>query len=1000
MTRPETQPGRKVAMSAKHRKEPDIETAGKEPAGAEPQEAPEPLDEQATLEAEGPREGADLAIVGIGASAGGLQALTEFFGQMPPDSGMAFVVVQHLAPRSQSLLPDLLSRQTTMQVYVAEEDAHVVPNTVYVIPPARDLTIHDGVLHLQQRDGPDELHLPIDLFFRSLAESQGAAGVGMILSGAGADGTLGLRAIKENGGLTIVQEPSSAEQASMPRSAIETGLVDYILPPAEMPDVLLNYAAHLRDEHLVPHVTGVDEVGALQRILTVIRTRTGHDFGLYKRSTVLRRIQRRMLLRQVETLGDYAQLLRRDPEEVHSLFQELLISVTEFFRDRDAFDVLKERALVELLEERAADDPLRVWVPGCATGEEAYSIAILIQESLDARQVRVPVKIFATDVDENAIERARLGRYPHTIAVDVSAHRLERFFVRAEDEYQVVDAIRGMVVFAPQSITKDPPFSHLDLISCRNLLIYMEPDLQRRVLGILEYALKPGGFLFLGSSESLAERSVHFEAVDRKWRIYRRQAGRTDAYILPDLAGLSQIPRGEPSAPGPPQRAATRHAVERLLLENHLPPSLIVDPEGEILFTYGRIGRYLEPVAGQTGPWDVMRVMREGLRVFLVTAIRRAGSEGRAIRDEAFRYDANGHSEYVDVGVTPLRGPGIGDLLLVTFQEPRLTSGLPAERAPEVSPSEREAELENVLESTRQYLQATIEELQSSNEEIRSTNEELQSANEELQTAQEETQSMNEELATVNSQLETKLEELQTVNDDMSNLLTSIDVGIVFLDRNLSIRRFNQAITRIVNLIPGDVGRPIGHISSSLTGVDWIAAAQRVFESLVPHQQEMQDEEGRWYWMRIQPYRTTEDAIGGVVLTFTDITAQKEVEEALRGAQAFAEEVVDTVRQPLLVLDSNLRVQRANRTFYQTFQVQPAVTEGVLVYDLPNHQWDIPRLRELLEEIIPQNTVVEGFEMEYQSQEAGCRRMVLNGRRIAGGDGRPDLILLALEEKE
>ncbi|HSJ53198.1 MAG TPA: CheR family methyltransferase, partial [Anaerolineae bacterium] len=608
------------------------------------------------------------------------------------------------------------------------------------------------------------------------------------------------------------------------------------------------------------------------------------------------------------------------------------------------------------------------------------------------------------DIDDRAVEKARRGFYPHTIAAHVPAQRLDRYFVPADGDYQVAETIRKMVVFATQSIIKDAPFSHIDLVSCRNLMIYLEPDLQRAVLSMLAYALRTGGYLLLGTSETPVQSApLYFETIDHKWRIYRRLEGRVALGAMPALPGGGRAPIGPPGEPATARQGMVHQAVERFLLENHLPPCLVVDREGQILFIYGRTGRYLEPAAGQAGAWHVVRLMRDGLRVPLSTAIHRAASEGRAVSVPGIRFELEGHVEDADVSVTPLDQPAIlKGLFLVVLEERR---PLPA---PAVTPQlevagpegsrQREAELEKELHAAREYLQSTVEELQSANEEARSTNEELQSANEELRTAQEEAQSVNEELATLNVELRTKLDELQVANDDMKNLLGGVNVGILFLDRHFRVRRFNRAVTRVINLMPGDVGRPVAHISSRLRETDWLPAAHLVFESLRPHQEEVESDDEQWYSMHIQPYRTAEDAIDGVVVTFGDITAQKKVEQALRYAQALAQQVVETVRQPLIVLDGDLRVDQANPAFYQTFDIKPEETEGRLLYDLGNRQWDIPRLRELLETIIPEDSVLAGFTVDHEFEGVGCRHLVLNARRLDARDGRPDLILLAIEE--
>jgi two-component system CheB/CheR fusion protein len=943
-----------------------------------------------------------LVVVGIGASAGGLTPLTEFFGHMPAGSGLAFVVIQHLSPHGQSLLPDLLARHTTMEVRAAEEGMRIAPDAVYVIPPAQDLVLRGGLLHLQERHGPGDLHLPIDIFFRSLAEESGVASVGIILSGAGADGSLGLRAIKEHGGLAMAQAPDTAEQTSMPHHAIETGVVDYVLPPADMPDVLLNYAAHLQAGELLPRVASDSEARALKTILAVLRARTGHDFSLYRQSSILRRVQRRMLLCRIEELSEYARYLHRNPDESQILIRELLIGVTEFFRDPEAFEAVREKVLPDLLGtgNRAHDDPLRVWVPACATGEEAYSLAILIREYLDETKQQVPVQIFATDIDDRAVEKARRGIYAVNVATQVSRECLERFFVPVDRDYQVVEGVRKMVVFASQSVTKDPPFSRIDLVSCRNFLIYLEPELQRAVMAVFAYALKPGGYLLLGTSETSALSTPYFEAVDRKWRIYHRLEGRAELGAMALLSASGRVTLDLPGEAAVPRQGVSHQVVERFLLENHLPPCLVVDREGQVVFLYGRLGRYLEPAGGHAGAWHVVRLMREALRMPLITAIRRAASEGAPVYLQDVRFELEGHTESIDVSVLPLDHViALKGLLLVILKEPRpAPDALPPATGAEAGSRQREVELERELQAAREYLQSTVEELQSAYEEARSNNEELQSANEELVTAQEEAQSVNEELATLNSQLRTKLDELHVVNNDLANLLAGVDVGILFLDRQFRVRRFNQAVTRVINLMPGDTGRPVAHIASRLREADWLAAARLVFDSLIPHQEEVEDDDGQWYSMYIQAYRTSEDAIDGVVVTFSNITAQKQVEQALRRSQALAEEVVETVRQPLLVLDGALRVRQANRAFYRTFAVKPEEAIGRPLYDLGNRQWDIPRLRELLDTIIPHDSTLEGYAVDHEFEGIGSRRMVLNARRIDATDGRPNLILLAFEE--
>ncbi|MBN1657725.1 MAG: PAS domain-containing protein, partial [Anaerolineae bacterium] len=911
-----------------------------------------------------------LLVVGIGASAGGLAALREFFAAAPPDANMAFVVVQHLSPDRESLLAELLARETSMEVHQIADATPVERGVVYVIPPGYTLVIRDGILHLQQRDGPGERYLPIDAFLRSLADDRGEWSAAVILSGAGADGTLGVRAVKGAGGLVIVQDPASAEQASMPRNAIGTGVIDYVLPPAAIPEALGNYVDHfLQSEHLVPKVVPYDDSRAIHNILITLRTRTGHDFALYRRNTIIRRIQRRMIVRQVQTISEYAAYLARNPDEVHALFKDLLIGVTEFFRDPEAFELLAANVIPELLRERSAEDPVRVWVTACATGEEAYSIAILFREQIEALGREVPVQIFATDIDERAIEVARRGHYPASISVDLSPERLARFFQPDGDGYVVTDAVRKMIVFASQSLVKDPPFSHVHLITCRNLLIYLEPELQRSVLGVFEYALRPGGYLLLGTAEMLPVVAPYFEMADRRWKLFRRLEGKARPVVKPQSPRETGTHAPLVDAPATPSQLRVRQQLERILLDHYQPVTLVVDADGRILFTYGQVAPFLQPASGETGGWHVMQMLEEWLRVPVATGIRHAVSENKVVRHSSLTQD--GESS-VDVVIRPIRRPGsLEGLLLIELSEPKSTAQhvKGAVDEDDIAPGSRVQELERELQSTKEYLQAVIEEMQSSNEEIRSTNEELQSANEELETSQEEAQSVNEELATLNNELESRIDELTWANNDMNNVLTSVDVGIILLDRRLQVRRFNQAATKIVNLIPGDVGRSLTHLSSNLVDAEWAGKARAVFETLTPHEEEVRSHDGCWYLMRIRPYRTDDNAIEGVVLTFSDITEQKEAERVALAAQAYAESIVHTVREPLVILDANLRVDTANRAFYDKFGIDPTQAEGKLLYELGNRQWDIPRLRELLEEIIPDDEVFEGFVVEHEFEQ-------------------------------
>lgn len=966
-------------------------------------EASPEVSEEGALPGPAPLKMPGFPIVGIGASAGGLEALESFFIHMPSDCGMAFVVIQHLDPTHKSLLLELIKRHTQMKIFQAEQGLAVEPNCIYVIPPNRDMTLRKGRLYLAPLATTYGLRLSIDVFFRSLAEDQAERAIGIILSGTGSDGALGLKTIKERGGLVIAQDPTSARYSGMPQNAIVTGLVDYILPPNEMPEQLLKYI------QLAPFIGRAgpgmlwpEGADVLQKIFILLRGRTGHDFSAYKKKTVNRRIERRMAVKHIESLEEYIQYLQQNVVEVQALFKELLIGVTRFFRDPDAFQVLEKQILPGLFKERRYEQPIRAWVAGCATGEEAYCLAILLQEQMAALNQEFKVQLFATDIDQEAITKARYGVYPESIVTDISPERLQQFFIKEDGSYRVTEYIRNMVVCAIHSVIKDPPFSKLDFISCRNLLIYLEPELQKKVISLFCYALKPGGVLFLGASETLpAELAPFFTPIDRKWKIFQRsQKVRERQGLLDFLTPLWTGP--DLTIPDLTKQPEARLLIEKFLLENYVQPCLIINEQSDIFFIYGRVGQYLEPVVGEVGSWNILRLVRDELRVPVGIAIREALAQKQAATYKDVPLKINGVSYSLTLTAQPILKPAaLQGLMVVLFEEgqtPQESQGIETLTGATGNGARRAAELERELEVTKEYLQAIVEELESSNEEIKSTNEELQSANEELETAQEESQSVNEELLTLNTELQNKIEELIWVNSDINNVLASIDVGLIFLDRHMYIRRFNQAATRVANLIETDVGRPIEHIVSKLPYTDWIPEARQVFEMLVAKELEVQTKTGEWFLMRIRPYRTVENAIEGVVMTFTNITTHKQAIEVIEAERVLAESIVDTVKQPLLVLDTGLRVISANTTFYEAFKVKAEETRGQLIYELGNRQWNIPRLRQLLEEIIPQNNVFEGFEVVHEFPSIGRKIMRLNARQIKALNQQPALILLAIEE--
>jgi two-component system CheB/CheR fusion protein len=778
-------------------------------------------------------------IVGIGASAGGLAAFEALFAHMPPDSdtGIAFVLVQHLDPGHKSMLSELVRRYTRMRVFEVADGMSVEPNCVYIIQPNKDMVLLQGKLHLMDPSALRGLRLPIDFFFRSLAQDRGDQAIGIILSGNGTDGTLGLRAIKEAGGMAMVQDSQSAEYEGMPRSAIAAGLADFVLPPSEMPAQLIRYVKRIGPLRPSPAVATPPEVSdGVLKILALVRSHTGHDFSNYKLNTIRRRIERRMVVNQIERLDDYVRLLRQNPAELDTLFRELLIGVTNFFRDPAAFDALRDLALAPLLAEKPPGLPLRVWVPGCSTGEEAYSLVMLLMETGEKLGREFVTQVFATDIDHDSIEKARAALYPASITADVSPERLTRFFTHEDkDFYRVRKHLRDQLVFAEQDVVKDPPFSRVDLISCRNLLIYTDTVLQRRLLPMLHYALCPGGFLLLGSSETVGEFTNLFVPVDRKWKLYRRKELGHE-----DRRGFGTA--GAPAARRPPgalpregravlgerreRRPSLRELTERLLLRSYAPACVAVNEQGEILYVHGRSGKYLELPPGEAS-LNLVRASREGLKIELASALRQVALERRAISYQGLEVRTNGGFQTVNLTIEPAeKGPGASNIFIVTFQDgPRKSAAAPAPPpAPEAgAPSEAADEkdrhiaaLERELRLKSETLQSTIEELEASNEELQSTNEELQSSNEEFETSKEELQSVNEELVTVNTELQQKMEGLSRANSDMNNLLAGTGIGMLFVDHQLRIQRFTPPTTQVINLIQTDVGRPVSDLVPNL----------------------------------------------------------------------------------------------------------------------------------------------------------------------------------------
>jgi two-component system CheB/CheR fusion protein len=981
-------------------------------------------------------------IVGIGASAGGLAAFEGFFSGMPDDldPGMAFVLVQHLAPDHKSILTDLVKRYTRMKVFEVEDGMLVRCNCAYIIPPNHDMALFQGTLQLLNPTVPRGHRLPIDFFFRSLAEDQGARAIGIVLSGTGSDGTLGLRAIKGEGGMAMVQTPASTEFDGMPRSAIATGLVDFELPPAEMPAQLIAYAAQAFGKltGTTPASTPIVENG-IKKIFILLRAQTSHDFSQYKPSTIRRRIERRMAVHQIQTVDEYVKYAQKTPAEVQALFRELLIGVTSFFRDPEAFKAIEKQVIPGIFGRKPAGGVIRVWLPGCATGEEAYSLAILLAERQAVLKEAYKVQVFATDIDSQAIAKARAGLYPENIVADVSPERLSRFFVAEPDghAYRIRKSIRDMLVFSEQDVTRDSPFSRLDLISCRNLLIYMSGDLQKKLFPLFHYALNPDGVLFLGTSETVGDFGHLFTALDRKWKFYQRNDAHPGASHMAHVGLLSSGTVQHTALPQIAGKAADsgklslRGLTEQTLLQQVVPSAALVNGHGEILYLHGRTGLYLEPTPGVAGVNNILKMAREGLGRGLTTALHDVVARQEIVRCPGLRVKTTGHPVMVNLTIWPV-STGLSavaqvhpattsdaQLYLVILEQAASFDKDPSKIAA-VSPAGADADgfdmlpgagagedadaritaLRQELQAKEEYLQTSNEELKSSNEEMQSVNEELQSTNEELETSKEELQSVNEELATINAELKTKVTDLSQANNDMNNLLAGTGIGTVFVDHGLRILRFSPAVTNIINLIQSDTGRPVSHIVSNLVGYDdLVADTQAVLDTLTPKEVEVQTRSGTWFTMRILPYRTIDNVIEGAVINFVDITVRKHTEAALRETHIrLAEAIAATVREPLLVLDGGLRVVSASTAFFRTFQVTPDVSLGRLLSDLGNGQWAIPALCQLLEEILSHNTVITDFEVTHEFEQIGRCTMRLNARGIFSEADQSVLILLAIED--
>ncbi len=844
-----------------------------------------------------------VTAVGIGASAGGLQALEQFFAQVPLKSGLAYIVVQHLDPTQKAMLAELLQRVTSLSVGEAADRMRVEANHVYVIPPNAELSVAHGLLHVIPPTEPRGRRLPIDVLLSSLAREQGASAVGVILSGMGSDGTLGLQALKAVGGLTVVQEPSSAQFDSMPRSAIGAGYADIVALPADMPKRILDCLALDGQSNSTigearPDSTPTDErsdppADTIETIFGLLRQRTRHDFSLYKPSTLNRRIERRMAIHGLAEVAVYVGVLRQNPQEIDLLFKELLIGVTSFFRDVAVWQYMLDTALPALLERRGGETKFRAWVAGCSTGEEAYTLAIVFTEAIQrlAEHRDCSLQIFASDLNPDAIAIARVGRYPAAIGASMQPEYVARYFTPQGGALVVAKPIRDMVLFAQHDVVLDAPFTRLDILSCRNLLIYFDVTLQRRLLPLFHYSLRPDGLLLLGSSETIGSFGKMFEPMDSKLRLYLRRQTRSTAgpeFLLrsfPPLLTLTKetpMPSSQDAAQGGDSLQA---AADHVLLQVHAPPAVVVNAEGDIVYISGRTGKYLEPAAGKAN-WNFHAMVRDCLRGPVANALSEALTKDEAVHVRGLKLAAVDGPQCVDVTLQPLHKPAaLQGTVMIVFRDVAAPVRAGRRKGASATEDAHAAEVQQCrdeIQSLREQNRASREELQSANEELQSTNEELQSANEELTTSKEEMQSMNEELQTVNAEMQSKLDDLALAQSDMKSLLNSTEIAMLFLDKNLNVRRFTDRAAKIINLRDSDIGRPLSDLTTSLQYPALSDDTNETLRTLVFSEKQIQSSDQRWFTVRIMPYRRLDNVIDGAVITFVDITETKQLEATLR----------------------------------------------------------------------------------------------------------------------
>jgi two-component system CheB/CheR fusion protein len=864
---------------------------------------------------------ASFPIVGIGASAGGLEALEQLLANVPKDSGAAYIVIQHLDPTQKGMLPELLQRVAKIPVFQAKDRLTVKQNCVYVIPPNKSMSILKGTLYLFEPIEARGLRLPIDFFFRSLALDQKDRSVGIVLSGMGSDGSIGLHAIKENNGIVMVQDPSTAKFNSMPRSAIDSVLVDIIAPVNDLPARLIELIKNTPTLHTDMEIE-IKDKSALEKIIILLRSQTGNDFSLYKKNTLYRRVERRMGIHKIDKINSYVHFLQENPAEIEILFKELLIGVTNFFRDAHVWENLKETISKHILIHAKDVTTFRAWIPGCSTGEEAYSLAIVFKEALEKvnKHGGITLQIFATDLDENSIDTARKGVFPANIASDVSQARLNRFFIKTDEGYRINTEIREMIVFAQHNIIMHPPFTKIDILTCRNLLIYLDSELQKKLLGLFYYSLNPEGIMLLGSSETLGTQSPLFTTIDSKLKIFKR----SNTLLIPELfdfpSSFSRAKMSNTENPIPsklPMNIQT--PADQLLLQHFSPPAVLVNENGDIIYISGRTGKYLEPAVGKAN-MNIFAMLREGLRSEFPLAFRLVlTNKGKEVLHHII-VGSNGHSQTLDVTIQWIENPeALRGMVMVVFTDVHEIYNSKPKSSKKSINNIKQSELEKELQHAREAMQSTLEEMQTSQEELKSTNEELQSTNEELTTSKEEMQSLNEELQTVNAELQSKVDDYSRVNNDMKNLLNSTDIATLFLDKELNIRRFTNQTTKIFKLIKSDIGRPFTDQVSDLDYPDLADDALEVLRTLVFKQKHISTIDGRWYSIRIMPYRTYDDRIDGLVITFINITDLKLMEVKLEEFEQINRMFINSSSNIIIILSTDLKIVEFNHQAEQFF---------------------------------------------------------------------------------